>query len=322
MHGHQQHVRPLAFGHQRDPSLGQYPPSGGAPNPGSGILLPPLTSPVFAEETSYSPQSESSSRGSAPQRPFVPDAAYRRTSTGAYSAEGATGAGSISGGADLNAASRFNFKREILTRNGMTIGSWTREESNELMVLVDGFKQVEPNNAIPWTRIGRQLRHPRTGAQCHAHYTEALDPKILKGRWNAELDAELLRLAVVHDNSWVKISAELPNKTQRQCRSRWVALLRKRERDQLKTTALGPPPDVSQEQGLPSGSGLQSTAQSQAKSPSGSKPSTAVADTDIPPDSKRSLESHERVDIAPSTESVDSREPAQVADDKNRSKDV
>jgi hypothetical protein len=120
----------------------------------------------------------------------------------------------------------------------MTIGSWTREESAELMALVDGFKQVEPDNTIPWTRIGRQLRHPRTGAQCHAHYTEALDPKILKGRWNAELDAELIRLAALHDNSWVKVSADLPNKTQRQCRSRWVALLRKKERDEAKAGAV------------------------------------------------------------------------------------
>lgn len=120
--------------------------------------------------------------------------------------------------------------QEATNEESAQTGPWTKQEDQELMQGVCRHFEESPDLPIPWTRLGRGLSRVRTGAQCQAHYTESLDPTVLRGRWTAPLDDALLHLAHIHRNSWTKVSAGLVGKTQRQCRSRWLAL-QKRHRN-------------------------------------------------------------------------------------------
>ena len=45
-----------------------------------------------------------------------------------------------------------------------------------------------------------------------------------KGKWCAEEDALLLAAFEEHGKAWVKVAEAVPGRTQRQCRTRWLAL--------------------------------------------------------------------------------------------------
>jgi hypothetical protein len=112
----------------------------------------------------------------------------------------------------------------------MTIGLWTKQDDSELRALITAHLAKHEDEPIPWSVIGRSLQAPRSGQQCQAHWTEALDPKVMRGRWTPALDKQLLQLTVFFQKKWARISEQIPGKTQRQCRSRWFALQSKAEK--------------------------------------------------------------------------------------------
>ncbi|CAO3662034.1 unnamed protein product [Rhizopus microsporus] len=77
-------------------------------------------------------------------------------------------------------------------------GRWTEEEDTilrysvlEYANMTDAEGRIQP---IPWNKIAERIPN-RTGIQCQARWTEALDPYVRKGKWAAEEDA-LLRMGV------------------------------------------------------------------------------------------------------------------------------
>ncbi|KAG1464518.1 hypothetical protein G6F56_005070 [Rhizopus delemar] len=96
-------------------------------------------------------------------------------------------------------------------------GRWTEEEDTilrfsviEYVNITDAEGRPQP---IPWNRISERIPH-RTGIQCQARWTEALDPYVRKGKWATEEDA-LLRMGVEnYGKCWIRIAEVIPGRTQ------------------------------------------------------------------------------------------------------------
>lgn len=96
----------------------------------------------------------------------------------------------------------------------------------EFSGIPDGEGGFQP---IPWNRIAERIPN-RTGIQCQARWTEALDPTVRKGKWSEEEDA-LLRAGVEKfGRCWIRIAETVPGRTQRQCRTRWMQIKYKEEK--------------------------------------------------------------------------------------------
>ncbi|KAJ1569266.1 hypothetical protein HK405_007551 [Cladochytrium tenue] len=129
---------------------------------------------------------------------------------------------------------RAELRRLRLLREGkadeMTVDKEITDDEDISAVAPD--PDLESN--INWATIAERVPG-RTAVQCIARYQEALDPTIKKGKWSAEEDALLREGLAVHGKSWVKIAALVKGRTQRQCRTRWLQMRQKveRERPQL-----------------------------------------------------------------------------------------
>ncbi|KAI8140269.1 Homeodomain-like protein [Fennellomyces sp. T-0311] len=117
-------------------------------------------------------------------------------------------------------------------------GRWTEHEDAvlkysflEFSGIPDGEGGFQP---IPWNRIAERIPN-RTGIQCQARWTEALDPTVRKGKWSEEEDV-LLRAGVEKfGRCWIRIAETVPGRTQRQCRTRWMQIKYKEEKLQKKS---------------------------------------------------------------------------------------
>ncbi|CAG8623558.1 10503_t:CDS:2, partial [Funneliformis caledonium] len=102
-------------------------------------------------------------------------------------------------------------------------GRWTSQEDNALKEAVSHYinsvdSQGNPQ-PIPWNKVSKRIPQ-RTGAQCQARWTEALDPRIRKGKWSPNED-EILKDGVrMFGRCWIRIAEMINGRTQRQCRTR------------------------------------------------------------------------------------------------------
>ncbi|KAI9020891.1 Homeodomain-like protein [Phycomyces nitens] len=115
-------------------------------------------------------------------------------------------------------------------------GRWTDYEDSILRYSVQEFANFVDHEGrsmpMPWNKIAERIPN-RTGIQCQARWTEALDPTVRKGKWTAEEDV-LLRLGVVElGRSWIRIAETIEGRTQRQCRTRWMQIKYKEDRQAL-----------------------------------------------------------------------------------------
>ncbi|KAI8643109.1 Homeodomain-like protein [Parasitella parasitica] len=97
-------------------------------------------------------------------------------------------------------------------------GKWSKHEDLALTQAVRYFQAIMSN--IPWNRVAENIPH-RTGIQCQARWTEALDPAVRKGRWHPEEDRQLSAAIVKYGCCWIRVASMIPTRTQRQCRTRW-----------------------------------------------------------------------------------------------------
>lgn len=101
---------------------------------------------------------------------------------------------------------------------------WTREEDEYLMAAV----AANPN--ITWSDVAEGL-DGRTAQQCFHRYTKSLDPEIKHGKWTPEEDAILTKAvsdSMAQNNGrivWRVIKDSIPNRTDSQCRERWINTL-------------------------------------------------------------------------------------------------
>ncbi|KAH8553489.1 Homeodomain-like protein [Umbelopsis sp. PMI_123] len=119
-------------------------------------------------------------------------------------------------------------------------GRWTQHEDAVLRYAVQEYSNIPDGEdgaqPIPWNKIAQRIPN-RTGIQCQARWTEALDPTVRKGKWSEPEDA-LLRAGVqTYGKCWIRIAESIPGRTQRQCRTRWVQLKYKEEKQSTRTNS-------------------------------------------------------------------------------------
>ncbi|CAG8690590.1 4721_t:CDS:2, partial [Dentiscutata heterogama] len=66
---------------------------------------------------------------------------------------------------------------------------------------------------IPWNKVSKQIPQ-RTGAQCQARWTEALDPRIKKGKWSPSEDSILKEGVKIYGRCWIRIAEMIQGRTQ------------------------------------------------------------------------------------------------------------
>ncbi|CAG8546014.1 6381_t:CDS:2 [Acaulospora colombiana] len=101
-------------------------------------------------------------------------------------------------------------------------GRWTAQEDAVLTETVQQYiNAVDSQNnpqPIPWNKISKRIPQ-RTGAQCQARWTEALDPHIKKGKWSPKEDEILKEGVSIYGRCWIRIAEMIDGRTQRQCPS-------------------------------------------------------------------------------------------------------
>ncbi|CAO3589984.1 unnamed protein product [Absidia cylindrospora] len=105
-------------------------------------------------------------------------------------------------------------------------GRWAPDEDE---ALTQAVKKYSNRSVLPWNRIAQNIPN-RTGIQCQARWTEALDPTVRKGRWKVEED-DMLRAGVARFGCcWIRVSGMIYGRTQRQCRTRWNQIKSRKEK--------------------------------------------------------------------------------------------
>ncbi|CAG8627821.1 4362_t:CDS:2, partial [Racocetra fulgida] len=96
-------------------------------------------------------------------------------------------------------------------------GRWTPEEDaalkdavGEFVDLIDSDGHPQP---IPWNKIASRIPH-RTGIQCQARWSEALDPSVRKGKWSPDEDEILKEGVRRYGRCWIRIAELIEGRTQ------------------------------------------------------------------------------------------------------------
>lgn len=111
-------------------------------------------------------------------------------------------------------------------------GRWTDNEDHLLRTAVhhhEAMAQVDEQGnlvPVPWNRIASNIPN-RTGIQCQARWSEALDPAVRKGKWSPDEDSLLMTGVSQYGRCWIRIADSIHGRTQRQCRTRWMQIRNK-----------------------------------------------------------------------------------------------
>ena len=118
-------------------------------------------------------------------------------------------------------------------------GKWEPEEDRILIAAVEKWKTEHPpqspsqydsddddehGESVPWGIIATMLPRRRTGIQCQARWSEALDPTVRKGKWTPEEDEMLFKGVAEFGQCWIKVASKVRGRTQRQIRTRWMQI--------------------------------------------------------------------------------------------------
>jgi hypothetical protein len=103
-------------------------------------------------------------------------------------------------------------------------GSWTRQEDEVII------QYVRANGCTAWTKLAKMLPG-RIGKQCRERWLNHLDPQISRGPWRPEEDMLLMMLHEQHGNSWSKIAAHMPTRSDNMIKNRWYSTLAKKVGD-------------------------------------------------------------------------------------------
>ncbi|MGH0160986.1 UNVERIFIED_CONTAM: hypothetical protein FKN15_040581 [Acipenser sinensis] len=99
---------------------------------------------------------------------------------------------------------------------------FTKEEDQVLTELVE---KMRIGSHIPYTKIS-YFMEGREAAQLIHRYTHSCDPALKRGPWSSEEDALLIKaVAEYGTREWWKIQAEVPGRTDAQCRDRYMNCL-------------------------------------------------------------------------------------------------
>ena len=105
---------------------------------------------------------------------------------------------------------------------------WTDEEDQRLR---DAIEKYGTDN---WLAVSTYVAGGRTKAQCSQRWNRCLDPKILHNNWTREEEEKLIEAVQRYSpRSWTRVSAELPGRTDVQCRFRYQFITKKMQQNKL-----------------------------------------------------------------------------------------
>ncbi|SCU77438.1 LADA_0A00452g1_1 [Lachancea dasiensis] len=109
---------------------------------------------------------------------------------------------------------------------------------------IDSMKTIEQSNEIcknmPWdeiaARFDRKVRKPK---DIRKRWMSSLDPNLRKGKWTSEEDELLMKSFAKWGSHWLKVSTEIPGRTEDQCAKRYIEVLDPSTKDRLRDWTLG-----------------------------------------------------------------------------------
>lgn len=101
---------------------------------------------------------------------------------------------------------------------------WSKEEDEKLIQAVSVCGDRD------WQQVASIMPEGRTGQQCMSRWTKSINPNIHHGKWTKEEDDRLIAIMNVFgghsddvkQKKWALISQLVPNRTDVQCRERWM----------------------------------------------------------------------------------------------------
>lgn len=111
------------------------------------------------------------------------------------------------------------FSRYKRIRPGIVKGSWTKEEDDHILTLVQKFGKA-------WSKIAKFLLS-RNGKQIRDRYINVLDPSIKKGKFSEEEDKMLIELYYKYGSKWSTISKFFSDRTADMVKNRFHSSIKR-----------------------------------------------------------------------------------------------
>ncbi|CEP60774.1 Bas1p LALA0_S01e18668g [Lachancea lanzarotensis] len=104
---------------------------------------------------------------------------------------------------------------------------------------IDSMKTIQQSNEVcknmPWdeiaTHFDRTVRKPK---DIRKRWVSSLDPNLRKGKWTVKEDELLMRSFAQWGPHWLKVSSEIPGRTEDQCAKRYIEVLDPSTKDRLR----------------------------------------------------------------------------------------
>lgn len=103
---------------------------------------------------------------------------------------------------------------------------WTHIED---MRLLAGLHRFGMEN---WTLVAQFVGNGRSRSQCSQRWLRGLDPRISRNHWTREEEEKLLKLVEkLGDKSWIRVASEMGNRSDVQCRYRYLQIQKEAKTD-------------------------------------------------------------------------------------------
>lgn len=112
---------------------------------------------------------------------------------------------------------RARYKR---IRPGIIKGSWSKEEDNSILRLVDKLGKN-------WSLIAKMVP-TRNGKQIRDRFINYLDPEINRKKFTEEEDQKIIKLYIEHGSKWSIISKQFKGRTGDMIKNRFYSCLRRK----------------------------------------------------------------------------------------------
>ena len=97
--------------------------------------------------------------------------------------------------------------------------SWNTHEDHRLLYAVHLYGLEN------WTQVAQFVGGGRTRSMCSQRWIRVLDPRISKTQWTADEEQKLVKLVSIYgEKSWMRVATELGNRSDVQCRYRYMQL--------------------------------------------------------------------------------------------------
>ncbi|KAH0786127.1 Myb-like DNA-binding domain containing protein [Histomonas meleagridis] len=147
------------------------------------------------------------------------------------------------GASDSTASSHKKGQKAMFPGFRKKSKAWAPEEDERL---ITGIQLHGYDN---WSMVANYVGGGRTRAQCSQRWHRVLDPKIDKSNWSKEEEEKLIETVKTFGNkSWTRVSSEMGNRSDVQCRFRYRFLQKKAIENHTDLIPISAPMAVTQAQ--------------------------------------------------------------------------